>query len=43
MDMRLEIVVLPVSDVDRAKQFYVGWAGGRTPISSSMTTFGSCS
>jgi catechol 2,3-dioxygenase-like lactoylglutathione lyase family enzyme len=24
MDMRLEIVVLPVSDVDRAKQFYVG-------------------
>ena len=27
MDMRLEIVVLPVSDVDRAKQFYLslGW------------------
>jgi catechol 2,3-dioxygenase-like lactoylglutathione lyase family enzyme len=24
MDMRLEIMVLPVSDVDRAKQFYVG-------------------
>jgi catechol 2,3-dioxygenase-like lactoylglutathione lyase family enzyme len=24
VDMRLEIVVLPVSDVDRAKQFYVG-------------------
>ena len=24
MDMRLEIVVLPVSDVDRAKDFYVG-------------------
>ncbi len=24
MDMRLEIVVLPVSDVDRAKEFYVG-------------------
>jgi catechol 2,3-dioxygenase-like lactoylglutathione lyase family enzyme len=24
MDMRPEIVVLPVSDVDRAKQFYVG-------------------
>jgi catechol 2,3-dioxygenase-like lactoylglutathione lyase family enzyme len=24
MDMRLEIVVLPVSDLDRAKQFYVG-------------------
>jgi catechol 2,3-dioxygenase-like lactoylglutathione lyase family enzyme len=27
MEMRLEVVVLPVSDVDRAKQFYVrlGW------------------
>lgn len=27
MDMRLEVVVLPVTDVDRAKEFYlsVGW------------------
>jgi catechol 2,3-dioxygenase-like lactoylglutathione lyase family enzyme len=27
VDMRLEVVVLPVSDVDRAKEFYVrlGW------------------
>src|SRR3954453_4924888 len=27
MDLKLEIVVIPVSDVDRAKQFYtrVGW------------------
>ena len=27
MDMKLEIVVIPVSDVDRAKQFYgdLGW------------------
>ena len=27
MDMRLEVVVLPVSDVDKAKQFYesLGW------------------
>jgi catechol 2,3-dioxygenase-like lactoylglutathione lyase family enzyme len=24
IDMRLEVVVLPVSDVDRAKQFYLG-------------------
>jgi len=24
VDMRLEVVVLPVSDVDRAKEFYVG-------------------
>jgi catechol 2,3-dioxygenase-like lactoylglutathione lyase family enzyme len=27
MDMRLEVVVIPVSDVDRAKAFYqgLGW------------------
>jgi hypothetical protein len=27
VDMRLEVVVIPVSDVDRAKQFYgsLGW------------------
>ena len=25
VDMRLEIVVIPVSDVDRAKSFYGGW------------------
>ena len=27
MDMRLEVVVMPVSDVDRAKDFYqaLGW------------------
>ena len=24
MDMKLEVVVLPVSDVDRAKEFYAG-------------------
>ena len=24
MDLRLEVVVLPVSDVDRAKAFYTG-------------------
>lgn len=27
MDIKLELVVLPVSDVDRAKQFYVEKAG----------------
>jgi hypothetical protein len=27
-DMRLEIVVIPVSDVDRAKRFYGGGHGG---------------
>ena len=32
-DMKLEVVVLPVSDVDRAKQFYgsLGWRVDRTP------------
>jgi catechol 2,3-dioxygenase-like lactoylglutathione lyase family enzyme len=25
MDMKLEVVLLPVADVDRAKQFYQGW------------------
>jgi len=27
MDMKLELVILPVSDVDRAKEFYTGKAG----------------
>jgi catechol 2,3-dioxygenase-like lactoylglutathione lyase family enzyme len=31
--MRLEVVVLPVSDVDRAKEFYVGLGWRRTLIS----------
>ncbi len=29
MDMKLELVVLPVSDVDRAKEFYAGKLGFR--------------
>ena len=33
MEMKLEVVVVPVSDVDRAKAFYGGLAGGRTPTS----------
>ena len=30
LDMKLEIAVIPVSDVDRAKQFYsnLGWRPG---------------
>src|SRR3984957_734402 len=28
VDMRLEVVVIPVSDVDRAKRFYGGLGGG---------------
>lgn len=33
MDMKLEVVVIPVSDVDRAKEFYkkLGWRLGVTP------------
>ncbi|MEE4546923.1 VOC family protein [Streptomyces sp. V4-01] len=29
MDMKLEVVILPVSDVDRAKDFYAGRLGWR--------------
>ena len=37
--MKFEIVVIPVSDVDRAKQFYGGArAGGSTPTSPPVTT-----
>ncbi|MEY9892625.1 hypothetical protein ABIA31_006303 [Catenulispora sp. MAP5-51] len=28
MDMKLEVVVIPVADVERAKDFYTVWAGG---------------
>jgi catechol 2,3-dioxygenase-like lactoylglutathione lyase family enzyme len=38
MDLKLEVVILPVSDVDRAKQFYKGWGGARTPTSPLATT-----
>jgi catechol 2,3-dioxygenase-like lactoylglutathione lyase family enzyme len=33
VDMKLEVVVIPVSDVDRAKEFYrrLGWRLDRTP------------
>ncbi|MFG2057639.1 VOC family protein [Micromonospora sp. NPDC048930] len=33
IDMKLEVVVIPVSDVDRAKEFYgrLGWRLDRTP------------
>ncbi len=43
MDMKLEVVVLPVSDVDRAKEFY-GALGWREDADFSATTgCGSCS
>ena len=39
IEMKLEVVTLPVSDVDRAKRFYqrLGWRW--TPTSWSVTRF----
>ena len=34
MDMKLEVVVIPVADVDRAKISTASSAGGSTPTSS---------
>lgn len=34
MDMRLEVVVVPVSDMDRAKEFYVEKAGFKVDVDS---------
>ena len=30
---KLEVVVIPVADVDRAKEFYTSLGGGSTPTS----------
>jgi hypothetical protein len=38
LDMRLEIVVIPVSDVDRAKRFTAAWVGGSSPTLPPATT-----
>lgn len=40
-DMKLEVVVLPVADVDRAEQFYrkLGWRQDVTPPGSSVYQF----
>jgi hypothetical protein len=38
VDMKLEVVVIPVSDVDRAKEFYGSLGGGSTPTSPPVTT-----
>jgi hypothetical protein len=43
MDMKLEVVVVPVSDVDRAKVSTNGWDSARTSISSAATATGWCS
>ena len=44
VDMKLEVVVVPVSDVDRAKHFYAG-AGlaARRRLRRRRRTSGSCS
>jgi hypothetical protein len=34
----VEIVVIPVSDVDRAKEFYGSSGGGSTPTSAAVKT-----
>jgi hypothetical protein len=38
VDMKLEVVVIPVSDIDRAKEFYARLAGGSTPTAPSAIT-----
>jgi catechol 2,3-dioxygenase-like lactoylglutathione lyase family enzyme len=44
MDLRLEVVVLPVSDVDRAKDFYraLGWRED-ADLAPAPTTYDSAS
>jgi predicted enzyme related to lactoylglutathione lyase len=41
VDMKLEVVVIPVSDVDRATQFYarLGWRQDVTPPGSGVVQF----
>src|SRR6187399_2980164 len=41
VDMKLEVVVIPVSDVDRAEQFYrkLGWRQDVTPPGSGVYQF----
>jgi hypothetical protein len=42
VDMKLEVVVIPVSDVDRAKRFSKSRAGGWMPTSSGLTALAPC-
>jgi catechol 2,3-dioxygenase-like lactoylglutathione lyase family enzyme len=41
VDMKLEVVVIPVSDVDRATEFYasLGWRQDVTPPGSGVVQF----
>ena len=41
IDMQLEVIVIPVSDVDRSKRFIRSWGGGWPPTSGSITDSGS--
>ena len=38
MDMKLEVVVVPVADVQRAKHFYKHWGSGKTSTTSPAPT-----
>ena len=42
VDLKLEVVAIPVSDVDRSKAFYAGLGWTSTPISWSGRTFERC-
>jgi hypothetical protein len=39
VDLKLEVIAIPVSDVDRAKPSTADWGGRSTPISWSGRTF----
>jgi catechol 2,3-dioxygenase-like lactoylglutathione lyase family enzyme len=39
MDLRLEVIIIPVSDVDRAKKFYVEALGFRVDADYSAATY----
>lgn len=43
VDMKLEEVVIPVSDVDCAKEFYGDWGGGSTATAPAMNSASSSS
>ena len=43
VDLKLEVVPLPVADVDRAKRFYEGLGWRLTPTSPAATSGGWCS
>jgi hypothetical protein len=38
--MRLEVVVVPVTDTERANRFTRAWDGGSTATSQPVTTIG---